>query len=136
MSPTVYCDANALIKRTGEESDSAEVTALIDRFAAASATLITSDLAQVEIRRALIRAGEALGDVTSRDDYLLATLGGIHLVTIDADVLHLAGSIPTTQLGTLDSLHLATALLAQADVMITRDGQLARACADVGLAVA
>ena len=136
MTLTVYCDASVLIKRTGGESDSDAVDGLIDGFTAESATLITSTLAQVEVRRALNRVGLASDNDDEGDDYLLATLGGVHLVVIDADVLDLAGRIPTRHLGTLDSIHLATALLSHADVMLTRDNELARACEDVGLAVA
>ncbi|MCX6432255.1 MAG: type II toxin-antitoxin system VapC family toxin [Actinobacteria bacterium] len=136
MTRTVYCDASVLIKRTGEESDSDEVNSLIHGFTAESATLITSTLAQVEVRRALNRVGLASDNDDGGDDYLLATLGGIHLAVIDADVLDLAGRIPTQHLGTLDSIHLATALLSHADVMLTRDNELARACEAVGLAVA
>ena len=135
MTLTVYCDASVLIKRTGGEPDSEAVDGLIDGFTAERATLITSTLAQVEVRRALNRVGLA-SDNDEGDDYLLATLGGVHLVVIDADVLDLAGRIPTRHLGTLDSIHLATALLSHADVMLTRDSELTRACEDVGLAVA
>ncbi len=136
MTLTVYCHASALIKRTGAGSDSAEVSGLIQRFTTEHGTLITSTLAQVEVRRALMRVGRATDTTHESDDYLLATLGGVHLVVIDADVLDLAGRIPTRRLGTLDSIHLATALLSHADVMLTRDSELTRACEDVGLAVA
>ena len=76
MTRTVYCDASVLIKRTGEESDSDEVNSLIHGFTAESATLITSTLAQVEVRRALNRVGLASDNDDGGGDYLLASLGG------------------------------------------------------------
>jgi predicted nucleic acid-binding protein len=44
--------------------------------------------------------------------------------------------LPVRFLKTLDSLHVASALLVGADVVITEDRQMARACAELGLAVA
>jgi predicted nucleic acid-binding protein len=58
------------------------------------------------------------------------------LVDLDADVLIVASQIEVIHLGTLDAIHLATALLSGAHVLVTRDAQLVRACQEVGLVVA
>lgn len=136
MTAIIYCDSSALIKRTGEEIDSEEVTSLIASFAENGSTLITSELARVEIRRAFIRDTALTGRTVPVDEQLLSTLGGIMLVDLDADVLVVASQIEVLHLGTLDAIHLATALLSGAHVLVTRDAQLARACQEVGLAAA
>ena len=136
MTAIIYCDSSALIKRTGEEIDSEEVTSLIASFAEDGSTLITSELARVEIRRAFIRDSALTGRTVTVDEQLLSTLGGIMLVDLDSDVLVVASQIEVLHLGTLDAIHLATALLSGAHVLVTRDVQLARACQEVGLAAA
>lgn len=90
---------------------------MIDNFVESGATLITSELARVEIRRAFIRDAALTG------------------CAVPADVLAGASQIETARLGTLDALHLATALLSGSHVLLTRDTQLSRACQGVGLAV-
>ncbi len=136
MTAIIYCDSSALIRRTGEEIDSEEVTSLIASFAENGSTLITSELARVEICRAFIRDTALTGRTVPVDEQLLSTLGGIMLVDLDADVLVVASQIEVLHLGTLDAIHLATALLSGAHVLVTRDAQLARACQEVGLAAA
>lgn len=136
MTAIVYCDSSVLIKRTGEEADSEEVTALIASLAENGATLITSELARVEIRLAFIRDKALTGRTVLADEQLLSTLGGVMLVDLNTDVLAVASQIEAAHLGTLDALHLATALLSGADVLLTRDAQLSRACQEVGMAVA
>jgi len=136
VTAIIYCDSSALIKRTGEEIDSEEVTSLIASFEENGSTLITSELARVEICRAFIRDTALTGRTVPVDEQLLSTLGGIMLVDLDADVLVVASQIEVLHLGTLDAIHLATALLSGAHVLVTRDAQLARACQEVGLAAA
>ncbi|MSO27473.1 MAG: PIN domain-containing protein [Candidatus Nanopelagicales bacterium] len=136
MTAIVYCDSSVLLKRTGEEIDSEEVTALIASLAENGATLITSELARVEIRLAFIRDKALTGRTVLADEQLLSTLGGVMLVDLNTDVLAVASQIEAAHLGTLDALHLATALLSGADVLLTRDAQLSRACQEVGMAVA
>ncbi|MDA3022727.1 MAG: hypothetical protein O2943_08775 [Actinomycetota bacterium] len=83
---------------------------MIDNFVESGATLITSELARVEIRRAFIRDAALTG------------------CAVPADVLAVASQVETARLGTLGALHLATALLGGSHVLLTRDTQLSRAC--------
>ena len=64
------------------------------------------------------------------------SLGGVRPVDVTAEVLHIAGTLPVVLLRALDAVHVASALLSEATVVVTRDRQMARACSQLGLAVA
>ena len=61
------------------------------------------------------------------------TLGGDFLLS---SKLALVEVIPGRHLGTLDAIHVATALIMRADLVVTRDQRMIEACTEVGLAVA
>lgn len=94
--------------------------------------LITSDLTLVELARSLRRVGET-GDVWNQ---ALLILTDIDLLPISHPVLVAACSLQSQHLKSLDALHVASALLIEADFVLTRDRQMARACEEVGLSVA
>ncbi|GAA4420892.1 type II toxin-antitoxin system VapC family toxin [Actinokineospora soli] len=95
--------------------------------------LVSSTLLGVELARVLTRANPALVPVGER---FLAT--SVDLVEITPPVLADAASVPPPRLGTLDAIHLATALdLADSvAVVLTYDKVLAEAARSAGLAVA
>ncbi len=104
---------------------------------------VSSELIRVECLRALERAQriDRLNDLTvgSTRANLLAVLATVQLIPIDGGVLErAAGSFPTA-LGTLDALHLATALAVQAQLaplmFATHDAELGLAARSVGFAV-
>jgi predicted nucleic acid-binding protein len=76
---------------------------------------ICSALAEVECLRALdrLRLLDDLGDaaVASRREAVYRILNGVELVELTPNVLERAAQPMPTTLGTLDALHLATALL-------------------------
>jgi predicted nucleic acid-binding protein len=79
-------------------------------------------------------------EVATRRATILQLIGSLELVEIDALVLDRAAQPMPTELGTLDAIHLATALLwkdmTRADlVMATHDGALALAAQAHGLRV-
>ena len=57
------------------------------------------------------------------------------LVEISATHLRIAATLQTQHLGTLDAIHLATALVTEADALITYDKQLAEAARSLGINV-
>ena len=124
-----YLDANAVIDRFSDPTTSPTADAAA-RLAEGGAGFITSALTSVEVHRFLHRvvATDAAADAR-------AMLTGTTTVPLGGAVLAVAGSIGVQHLGALDAIHLATALLVRADVVVTRDRQLARAAQAVGIPV-
>lgn len=105
---------------------------------------VTSELARVECLRTIDRLRlrhQLPAAAASRYlDELEATLSEIDLADLTREVLHRAAGSLTAPLGTLDALHLATALLwrernGPLDAFATHDAELARAARASGLAV-
>jgi predicted nucleic acid-binding protein len=91
-------------------------------------------------RNTQLRANLTDVQVASRRATILALVGSLELVEVDANVLERAAQPMPTELGTLDAIHLATALLwkemTQLDlVMATHDGALALGAQAHGLPV-
>ncbi|WP_345702736.1 PIN domain-containing protein [Pseudonocardia eucalypti] len=65
-----------------------------------------------------------------------AALSEIDEYPIDPEVVSLARRVGPDGLRSLDAIHLASAVLADADLVLTYDERMAVACAEFGLAVA
>jgi uncharacterized protein len=93
--------------------------------------LVSSRLLQVELRRLGARSRNV-----ERAESLLARVA---LLPIDDSVLAAAGTVKPANVGTLDAIHLVTALSVQAEarsaVLMTYDKRLAAAAAHHGLTV-
>ena len=105
---------------------------------------VASALVEAESLRTLdrlrLRARLADAEVASRRATILALIASLELVDIEAAVLDRAAQPMPTELGTLDAIHLATALLwkemTRVDlVMATHDGALALAAEAHGFPV-
>ncbi len=105
---------------------------------------VTSALAQVECMRTLdrLRLRGRLGDeaIAVRREAVFRIFDSLERVEVTGDVLARAAQSYTTVLGTLDAIHLATAILWRertgADlVMATHDVALANAARATGLSV-
>lgn len=94
--------------------------------------LISSEITRVEVSRVLTR----IAPDQNVDDIVASALASVELVALASVTLVIAARLPVRFLKTLDSLHVASALLVGADIVITGDRQMARACAELGLAVA
>lgn len=130
----VYCDSSALIKRVVREAESAILVTALAAHHAAADVLVASSLASVEVARALrarLCAGpaEVAGHV---DD----ALSGVAEYPVGPQVLGLARRVNPNALRSLDAIHLATALLLDADLVLTYDDRLAESCRENALAVA
>ena len=104
----------------------------------ASALVMTESLRTLD--RLRLRAHLADAEVAKRRATILALVASLEVVDIDAIVLDRAAQPMPTELGTLDAIHLATALLwkemTQADlVMATHDAALALGAQAHGLPV-
>lgn len=125
----LYVDSSSLAKALVDEPETDATIAML----AAATTVVTSELAHVELRRLHHRLGLADGD--ARVDGLLARCD---VVRLDADVLVAAGRLPDPDLGSLDAVHLASALLLGDGLsrFVTHDLVLGRAAVAHDLEVA
>lgn len=104
---------------------------------------VASELVRVECLRTIDRARLRLrldaGDVAMRRAGVLEQLRGFDLVPIDATVLERATEPFPVPLGSLDAIHLASAVLCRAAipelVLATHDLELAEAARAVGFRV-
>jgi len=104
-----------------------------------SSALITTESLRT-LDRLRLRAKLSDEEIANRRAAILRLIASLELVEIDAVVLDRAAQPMPTELGTLDAIHLATALLwkemSRMDlVMATHDGALGLAAKAHGLAV-
>jgi predicted nucleic acid-binding protein len=129
----VYVDSSALIKRVIAETESAELLSFLDAHYQQDDLLATSALGLVEVSRAVLaraRSPIAAGDMIDE------AMSGIDERPMTADVVSVARRVEPLILRSLDAIHLATAVIIDADVVVTYDDRLADACRRNSLAVA
>ena len=119
-----YFDSSAIVKLSHTEPHS---IALVEYLASGEVEASTSVIAEVEVLRALRRAG-AVADQAVMGFYLLA---------LDADVREEAARLGSPQVRALDAIHLATALTIGDDDLefVTYDDRQAVAARELGLTV-
>jgi predicted nucleic acid-binding protein len=132
-----YVDASVLLRVALGQPDALPDWQYIDH-GVASAVVATECLRTLD--RLRLRAGLTDAEVARRRATLLALIASLELVDIDSAVLDRAAQPMPTELGTLDAIHLATALLwkdqMQADLtMATHDTALALGAQAHGLPV-
>jgi predicted nucleic acid-binding protein len=134
---TAYVDASVLLRLALGQPDSLAEWSKIDRG-------VSSALVTIESVRTLdrLRLPFKLSDseVAERRAKILELIASLEIVDIDSVVLDRAAQPMPTELGTLDAIHLATALLwkemtAENMTMATHDGALAIAAEAHGLPV-
>ncbi len=103
-----YVDASVLLRVALGQPDALPEWRQIDQG-------VSSALAMTECLRALdrlrLRAGLSDSEVARRRATILALIASLDLVEIDSVVLDRAAQPMPTELGTVDAIHLATALL-------------------------
>ena len=124
---TVYVDTSAFVRVMLEEPDKKAIQRALARFDQS----VASRLLRIELRR-----------VGRREDSLEEAdriLDRVLLIPLDEDVLTAAETISPTTVGTLDAIHLATAVrLANAgelDALMTYDKRLADGAREHGITV-
>lgn len=123
-----YADTSAWLKLVYEED---ETEAMLDHLCAiqggggrfASSRLLVTELHRAGRRLGVTSAG--INDALREIDLLLPT----------EQTYQLAGRLPGASLRSLDTLHLASAIEAQADAFITYDDRQAEAATDAGIDV-
>jgi predicted nucleic acid-binding protein len=134
---TAYVDASVLLRLALGQPDSLAEWSKIDR--GVSSALVTTESLRT-LDRLRLRVKLADSEVAERRAKILELIASLEVVDIDAVVLDRAAQPMPTELGTLDAIHLATALLwkemtAEGLTMATHDGALAIAAAAHGLPV-
>ena len=132
-----YVDASVLLRVALGQPDALPEWSQIQQ--GVSSALVTTETLRT-LDRLRLRAGLADAEVASRRATILALIASLELVDVEAAVLERAAQPMPTALGTLDAIHLATALLwkemTRADlVMATHDGALALGAQAHGLPV-
>ena len=132
-----YVDASVLLRVALRQPDALPEWSQIQQ-GVSSALVMTESLRTLDrLRR---RANLADTEVARHRATILALIASLELVDIDAVVLDRAAQPMPTELGTLDAIHLATALLwkemTRVDlIMATHDGALGLGAQAHGLSV-
>lgn len=129
----IYLDACALVKFIKPEKESEALRTW--RMALPEGTeLISSELASLEITRALLRGGV---DHTRVPFYVGQALRGVYVVDLSSTVLDRARSYQVAKLGSLDAIHLASADPFRSELtdFVTYDSELTAAASDLGFPV-
>ena len=132
-----YVDASVLLRVALRHPDALPDWRQIQQ-GISSAVILTESLRTLD--RFRLRAKLPDREVASRREVILRLIASLELVDIDAAVLDRAAQPMPTELGTLDAIHLATALLWRESagkdlVMATHDGALGLAAKAHGLHV-
>ena len=132
-----YVDASVLLRVALRQPDALPEWRQIQQ--GVSSALITTESLRT-LDRLRLRAKLSDEEIANRRAAILRLIASLELVEIDAVVLDRAAQPMPTELGTLDAIHLATALLwkemSRMDlVMATHDGALGLAARAHGLPV-
>ncbi len=129
----IYLDACALLKFIRSERETTALRVWREAFPDGT-ELVTSELAQLEITRALLRAGidhQRVPYVTGQ------ALRGVYLIDLTSTVLARAMTYRVSRLGSLDAVHLASAdpFRPELTEFVTYDHELTEAAANLGFPV-
>ena len=122
-----FLDSSAVTKLVVAEPESSALTARL-----AGCALVGSALLVPEVTRAVRRAHGS-----RRDRVLAEVLDLVDLVAVDRTVLSHAAALAPASMGTLDSIHLASALMLRDRLtcLIAYDDRLSTAALEAGLSV-
>ncbi|GAB3943000.1 type II toxin-antitoxin system VapC family toxin [Kribbella albertanoniae] len=129
----VYVHSSALMKRVVAEAESAELMSFLDAHYQQDAMLTSSSLTWIDVSRAVLL--HATSPIAA-GDLIDEALSGIDERPITTDVVSVARRLEPSTRRTLDAIHLATAIVIDADIVVTYDDRLADACRRNTLAVA
>lgn len=125
----IYLDSSAIVKLVVREPES---EALYD-YLAKRPERISSDLARVEVRRALRRAGVSAAFLRRAEQ----VLNRIAMVPLDETVLQAAADVEPAEVRSLDALHLATAMsLPPLEAFVAYDERLLAGARQLGCELA
>lgn len=123
-----YVDASFVVPLLKLEPKSAALAEYLDHWTDDGHLVVAGELLETELRRVATRFGIAMEQVT-------AVLEDITIVAHASIDFRAAGAIPGRTLGSLDALHLATAMRIGVDALMTDDTVLAEASIQAGIPV-
>ena len=126
----VYVDSSTLLRRVLAEPDADTTRQRLRQHLDSGDVLASSSLAWVEVSRAVRRLELGVREAET----MTAALSGIAERPIDHDVVSLARRIGPPTLRSLEAIHLASALVIDADVLLSHDTRVLEAAAALGLA--
>jgi predicted nucleic acid-binding protein len=128
MGDPIYFDTSALAKLVLNEPESAELSRFVEGSASQPVSSVISD---VEMVRAVLRSDPSLLDLA------LEVLAQLVLLPVLDSIRLRAAYLAPASLGSLDALHLATALEIQADLklVVSYDNRLLEAAGLAGFEV-
>jgi predicted nucleic acid-binding protein len=123
----VYVDSSAIVKLVIAERESEA----LGHYLTSAGQLTTSILAVVEVARAVERVAPGSAAATA------AVFESVAVIGLDARIAARAGSLNPAALGTLDAIHLATAIALGVELtaFISYDEKLSVAARGIGLTV-
>lgn len=124
----ILLDTSALAKLLIEERESPELRNELSSRSLAGDEFVISTLAVIELRRLAIR-------LAVEPERVEPVIRPFRVLRLAEGILQLAGRFPYRQLGTLDALHVATALVVEAQTVMTYDVRQAEAARNEGLIV-
>lgn len=116
----VYFDTSALIKLVLVESESTAMIRYARSVAASNDVLLTSEIGRTEFSRVLKRVQRARYSGDEANEVFRV----VQLLKFSEQDLIAAAGFPDFELRTLDAIHLAAALRARCDTMVTYDKRL------------
>ena len=122
----IVVDTSALGKLLVAEAESTALRDLLARRSRAGEEFAISTIAITELRRLAIRL-----DISS--ERIEPIVSQFRVLRLTESVLQLAGRLPARHLGTLDAIHIATALAVEATELITYDLRQADAAEHEGV---
>lgn len=123
-----YVDASAWGKLINQEPESEAMLDHLDAVRAAGGQFVSSQLLTAELHRAAARLDIPAAGVAD-------ALGEVALLAPDRDTFELAGRLTGSRLRSLDAIHVAAAIQAQAAAFVTYDARQAAAAMEAGLHV-
>lgn len=127
----VYLDSSALVKRAIDEADSVELEAALSRYTPDRDILFASALATIEVSR-VVRSRLDEQSPALLNELIESALGGVAECALSSQVIGVARRLGPVSLRSLDAIHLATASIVAADVVIAYDERLLRAAGELG----
>lgn len=123
-----YADTSAWLKLVFEEAETDAMLDLLSDARTAGGTFVSSQLLATELHR----TGRRLGVTTYAINDAIRELA---LILPSEQTFNLAGALPGNSLRSLDALHLAAAVEANADAFVTYDARQALAATEAGFQV-
>ena len=123
-----YLESSAAAKLLVSEGASATLADYLDQLTGGGSSLISCVLLETELRRLAVRDNLQQLAVT-------ALLDRLDVIDLDREMYREAGLLSEKTLRSLDAIHVAAALRAGADVMVTYDVRQTAAAESSGLRV-